>query len=564
MSRFKDRNINHSYSYLDDEQINNLYCILDKYLSDNKKTIEQIIANDECEYKVITPNESIVVVIKKAKNPSSYFQIGYPFPIYSRKINKLSDKHEILIHIRGEILRKRLNENCIKKIMSYYSSSQYNLIDNTNTFLQIVKENMRSTNNNIAYIDTNSFIGDGIMELKWVDYLKEQYDKEKCFVISRNAKHIKMYYEAIDFDNFSSIKSMLNGVGTIFIADLLDAHVEIVEKFFREFHPKIPVCLIGKHTIVIPNKDGGVQIYRLNKDDSLLRAQGFQKYVDECIEPFIDFDKISVKDNKTICTSSIKVNSGVNIFVNVFSSQNAKDIDIGFIESLIKNAKEKNNVRLLFSRGLKNIEYHKEIIEKIKLIAKLNNFEGNIEIIEDNSLSELNEILKDKNVVAGISADTSISHMLTRNGMLNFTCYYYGFWDSTSEQSISCESMLSVCSKDINQIPVLLLDKDKYSCITNSIIYFIVMYSNYIQGIEKFCNYNMNAEKFNNTFQENIRIYNEMREEISEEIVNKAESLFNYRYLEKEYEQIKNNIDLSKRVFEISPLVKIINIKGEI
>ena len=560
MTRFKDNNINYKYDYLNDYQKKELYDLL--YISLNK--YDYLIENnikENLNYKVITPDKNIVIVIKKSNIASFTLYIGYPFPLYGKKIEEKYNNFEIGIYIRGNVLRDKLYCNCLEKIKRNYKNFEYKEIANCQEFKEIVKKYINDREkNNLLYIDNNSFIGDTIMELRWIDIIKNCYNIEKCNIISSNYRHIDFYYNSISDKDNELVKKYIKNAGIIFIGDLLDSNIEKTQKIFEIYKPNLPIFLLGKECVIVAKNNEILKIYKLKKENTLLLNQGFQKYLDECIEYYIE-DYRNYNNIKKINNFVINKNKEYNIFVNIFSSQ--KNKDIFFIENLIKCVKKNNNIKLLFSAGLKTIKYHSDVIEKVKKIAKILKYDNNIEIIYDKSLSDLNNILNKRNIIAGITADTSISHMLTRNGILNFTCYYYGFWDSTSEQSISCESMLSVCSSDINQVPVLLKCRDKYFDQAMSILEYIEEYIDLTNKNKFISNENKYITYFDSIFEENLIKYDKIINKIKINKRKELENLFNYKDLYEEINIIKNNFYLSKRIFEISPIIKYMNMIGE-
>jgi len=394
----------------------------------------------------------------------------------------------------------------------------------------------------MLYVDPNCFIGDSIIELCAVDILMKENVFKKVCVVSRNYRHLIGDFDIYDYKN-NNLESAMMGCDVVFISDLVDTHISNTITFINKYRPQKPIFVLGRNIIIYP-EIAKTEVYFLDKPDIFLTNQGIHNYINDYIHPFFpklltsgdDLDEETVEGKSTI-------------FINMFSSLKEKDISVEFVVQFVKKVYKDSKYKILLSMGMGDA-YSKKTVEE--LLEKLP-FECKeiVTLIKDEGLADLVKILKHYGVIAAITPDTSVSHILTRMKYLNFTIYNIGFWDNRSVLSLSTESPIGYCSKSKWQIPVL-LEKDAILEVKVEAILGI------LDAIVKKKMKNLNVPEFGNNYFQNRLLHDTLLKKIKcDKLRENICEVYDFSSFSLCYSDLKESEILINNIFEISPLIKV-------
>jgi hypothetical protein len=153
----------------------------------------------------------------------------------------------------------------------------------------------------------------------------------------------------------------------------------------------------------------------------------------------------------------MKTNSNI-IFINPFSSDSLKDLPVELVLRLSKYLITEHNFKIYISKGIENkkdILWYKNLDEKLELEKE--RITRHIKVVDDFNLSDLAKQLYNFKIVSALTADSGISHLLSRMLIPNITIYNKQFWDAESPQSLSAESPLGFCRYYLPQFPSIFM-----------------------------------------------------------------------------------------------------------
>jgi hypothetical protein len=190
------------------------------------------------------------------------------------------------------------------------------------------------------------------------------------------------------------------------------------------------------------------------------------------------------------------------------------------------------------------------VIHEISTAVHQKGLESRVKYISDSGLSDLQNQLGKYKILAAITPDTSISHMLTRCGYINFTFYHFGFWDNGSVQSIAGESPIGYCSNNQHQIPIIHfkhISNPEISRAILTIIHFLV--SGHL---------NIDVPEYEYSYFKNRAVHDSLLNKITEEELRESlYKIYNLSEFSLEYMSLQRSEELVHNLFEICPLTKI-------
>ena len=514
-----------------------------------KESIRDWFSSVDKEYCVFEESQDTVVTVCKSDVTKTVICVGYPFPIYEEEIEiEIIPNCVTKIHIRSGEFRRKQYRFFVEQMRSCYSSVVDYQINDTSDFQEAFKvavANYGGKRKKAVFCDYNRFIGDSIISLELADIIKEHFNIESLTIISSNKKHISNFYKSIEYES-EEVDKYINEADIIFFADFLDSHISLTTEIIKRYKPQGMMVLLSRNVFICPGEN--THINKLIAPDVLLTNQGIHRYLPETILPFI---------GETVDTdiSSEEINAHADhnesFFINPFSSKELKDIPIDFVQKLICKMIKNTSYRICISRGL-NGEYEQNYIEK--LMAGLpGEYHSRIEFICEENLALFSERLIESNVKWGITADTSISHMLTRMKMKNFTMYRRGFWDETSVLSMATESPLGYCGLLKYQLPII-YEENKCNEQVEAVLRIVA---------EGYMTRDIHKKRYGfseNKPGQNIENYSEILEQGMDDDYKKAiDSIFETEALFEKLSKMSNAEYLIQNVFLICPQLKLID-----
>lgn len=468
MTRFKDTTTNFNQPNLLENSISYLTRHLRSFIKRKVMVIKSIINNfikSGKDYKIYELSHSIVIVLNLSDKTNVSLNIGYPFPIYSEDITQKvkfisKDKKDVnvKIHIRGEILRKRQRNFIKKTLKNNFKSIKWLSVTNIGKFRKIsylILNRFSSKSEPWIYVDPYNFIGDSFVGLYFIDCLKRRFGLRKIIVLSDAYKHTKLFYKSYPKTN-EIFKKFYKESNIVIMPDLIDNHLGRTIKLLKVLkNENIFIFLLGRN-LIIKIKNKKCLIFHYDKNDILLRNKNIENYMNDCLFPYINFDK---KFKNITFKKIIKTKEANKIFINPHSSAPLKQIPVDLVLDITENIIQKRDATIYISKGRLNIKNNQDWIKSC--LDKLKNKEyksiiKNIIFLSDRGFADLGVKLRKLQISSALTADTAITHILSRMLIPNITIYNEDFWDCESPQSLSAESPLGFCRFYLPQYPAIL------------------------------------------------------------------------------------------------------------
>ncbi len=391
-------------------------------------------------YRNISINENLSLVIRE-KGAQKLMSLGFPFPIESYELKNIKSKKDtsILISLRGEKIRK-FQKNQLITELEKIKEVEYVEINSIQAFRKLVTkicENYRKIN----YYDPYSFLGDSYIGLYFLEKFIEKFRFKLNTIYSENYLNLRVVGRTKGYiSNLKSEKRTLN----LFL-DVLDNQWNrtkyLVKKLTKQNTPSI---ILGRDLVVLPDKLK-IRIFHFNRKNVLLKEKNIEDYMDECLDIFFKYDK-----KKPFFEKKFEE----NILINPFGSDQIKTIPLEIILDLINHfSKAYPNSKIILISGFKNSYSHILYISKLKGGLKKEN--KNVIFKNFGSFSEIYQDVIKYKISLGLTADTSISHLLNFLKIRNITFFNLERCDLESPQSLSSDSPLGFCRFGNMQYPAL-------------------------------------------------------------------------------------------------------------
>ena len=425
-----------------------LFTDLNKILEGKFETIRASVLEFEKDhdkpFHIFDLSEFSMVVLKRTNTPIHYLNIGFPFPLISKDIQFkefTTLKTSINIFLRGEPIRKIQREKytalCDKKINN---------------------ENFDTSNiaiNKIIYIDPYTFIGDSFIGLHFIEEVSKNYALTKdptIQIISRQYLELEEFYKTQPY-SLIGIHSIHSDQNTLVIMpDLIDSQFEFCYEFLKLLikKPFGAIEIVSRNLKIIKEKEKNICLHN-GRHDTLLKDSNIEDYMNECVNPINHSKKLIKLQNKTNKSNSHQ------LLINPFSSTVTKYIPVELFSKIfqkIQTQDEKTQWELVggmvgrkedffwIRDFLSNSYVEQNVGEKFKI-----KHYSNLKLL----ISKLNS----EKFKFGITADTSIAHILNMTATPQITIYNTAFWDTTSIQSLASDSPLGFSRFNINQFPVI-------------------------------------------------------------------------------------------------------------
>jgi len=487
MTKFIDKLADTRFHGLTDSEINYLLGKLESFIKNQKKSISIIVdcfQKSKKGYSIVELSDTVVMVLSPAKIKKIILNVGYPFPIFSEDrvdlLNSFVGNFEIKLFIRGEILRK-LQRNYLKKVfLGSLENKKWIVVDKIKKFRKI-STNLLKKKNKIIYIDPYHFIGDAFTGLYFLEQFRTQSNVTNIVVLSRFFRHLNLFHKSYKKD-WNTFKKMCVDDSLIIMPDLIDNHFGENLKLLRMVNNKNVVIFMPGRNLIIHYQKSKVSAYHFSGKDVLLRNKNIEDYMDDCLDPFFERQYYNYgKRNKS------RKNVVSEIFVNPYSSDYSKEIKVELFLKIAIDLIRNNNVRFIISSRYGAAKGKNDWIDKLILRTKKEEYRSllnNTIFLSDNNISDLGKKLLKRGVSCALTADTSISHVLSKLMIPNITIYNEYFWDNESRQSLSAESPLGFCRYNLPQFAAILTEKGDQN--------------NFLDGIKRGLQTLLNAAKVGN------------------------------------------------------------------
>jgi len=451
MTKFIDKLVDAEFHGINDDEISHLLHKLELFINNNLSAINIIIDNfqkSKKEYGVVELSNTILIVLNNSKKKGVTLNIGYPFPIFSESRNDLANilfgNVKINLFIRGEILRK-LQRNYLKK--SFFNASinkKWFSINKIDEFRKISTKLLKKKNR-IIYIDPYHFIGDSFTGLYFLEQFEAKTLATDIIVLSKFFMHLNLFYKSYKKDA-NTFKNICIDGDIVIMPDLIDNHFGENLKLLNIIQNKDITIFILSRSLIINYQKNKIRIYHYNKNDVLLRNKNIEDYMDDCLNPFLK--KMSLNYRKR---NEFKKDAISEIFINPYSSNPLKEIGVELFLKIAASLTSNDNIRFVISNNNGTIEKKNDWLNELILKMKKTEYRKlskNIVFLSDNSIADLGRKLLKRGISCALTADTSISHFLSKLMIPNITIYNESFWDNESAQSLSAESPLGFCRYD--------------------------------------------------------------------------------------------------------------------
>lgn len=465
MSRFNYPNIKYNPLNLEEKYISPLCKKLEMLLSQKISELNIEINNflrKEKTYEIYEISEELVVVFRKSSVFNISLNIGYPFSLCVADItNNTSFKHfkklpvDVDIHLRGEVLRKKqrlmLNNFLGKSLekVTWVSCSEPDKYRELASSL-LSKLSKRKT---WLYVDPYNFIGDSIVGLYFMDYLKKRFEVRNIEVLSSAYKHLGLFYKS--HPNKKEIFDRLCKRSSVCIMpDLIDNHFGNTLALLNGLmEVNLYIFVVGRNLIVNINNNEA-RVFHYIKPDVFLRNKNIEDYMDDCLSPYVSINKNILRE---IPVGKKYKGHSNKFFISPHSTIGLKRIPVDFVLEITRLLIRKTKGKIYISEGNKkgdDLEWTKNFShilkkEKDDLLLK------SVIFLSDKNLGDLGVKLKKLRISSVLSADTSIAHLVNRLDIPQITYYNSEFWDKDSLQSLSAESPLGFCRYTPLQYPAV-------------------------------------------------------------------------------------------------------------
>jgi len=449
------------YRDLPPERARRLADALRKYAKSKARRINSLtndFTKDYAQYRLHELSESKVFLLQKEESHDDRLCVGFPFPIFSERMPKeLCNKNvsrlgiSARLHLRGEPLRKEQRAWIKQFLQSISSDFEWHEIENLGEFRRMVRSTL-SGHGSWVYVDSYTYIGDGIIGLYFLDSFTAQRKPTNISVVSDAFIHMKKFFDTHEKTQ-ETLSHLCEKPCLIIMPDLIDSHLSRTLSLIESVHGRnVHIFLVGRN-ILIKIRGGRIVSFHYTAPDPLLRNKNIEDYMEDCLLPFIPARKgndkleVALRDRSTPGRKSY--------FINPFTSTALKDMDASLVFWITRELIRDKNSFVYISKGLKTSKDVRWVESFQSMINKDHRTRAHVHLMSFEDLSDMAEKLEKLHVGAVLTGDTSVSHLANRLGIPNVTVYRPNFWDPESVQSLTSDSPLGFCRYANFQFPAL-------------------------------------------------------------------------------------------------------------
>jgi len=444
--------------------------VLKKFINRNSQKINEDLMQfirSKKPYRNISYGDSFSLILIKEKTPEATLNIGYPFPMVSKKIKNykgiVKKGISIKFFLRGEPIRTK------QRFSLFYELSKTNIVkfinvDSMNNFRNLTK-NICKKYSTFDYFDPYTFVGDSFIGLYFVENFENILKLKLNRVYSNSYEHLSFAFNSHKFNSNKTDSYK----GLCVVGDFIDMHCKRTLPLIKKLLKNNKTIILFGRNIIIENDEENLKIYHLSFEDHLLRNQNIEDYMRSVIRPHLIPKEFSQK---------IKSLENLNVLINPFGSEEVKTIPKKFVISFTKELLGLSpSSKIILVRGLNFLEHHKRWINEIKTEIEKEGLNSKISIKSYSSLSEIARDINSKDINLGLTSDTSISHLLNFMGIINLSFFNTDRWDEKSIQSLSSDSPLGFCRYSQTEIPII-FNQRNYLFLLKDIIKLIKLIKN--------------------------------------------------------------------------------------
>ncbi|MEK6936054.1 MAG: hypothetical protein AABW67_04655 [Nanoarchaeota archaeon] len=429
--------------------------VLRRLINENSHQIDKDLmqfVNSKKIYRNISYNNSLSLILIKKNLSETTLNIGYPFPMLSKKIKNYKDMTKkgisIGFFLKGESIRTKQRLTLFYELCKEEAVKVID-IKNMDNFRDLTKK-ICNEYTTFDYFDPYTFVGDSFIGLYFIDNFKDKFKLKLNKIYSTSYKHLSFAFNSHKF-NPNKIDSCK---GLCIVGDFIDIHWNMTLPLIKQLLKKNKtIVLLGRNIILKKDKES-IKIYHLALEDHLLRNQNIEDYMRSVVKPYLISKEFPKK---------MKPLDELNILINPFGSEEIKTIPVDFVVSFIKElSKLYPNLKIILVKGLNFLEHHKKWINKIKVDLEKERLNSKISMKSYDSLSEIAQDITINKVCIGLTSDTSISHLLNFMGIINLSFFNSDRWDAESIQSLSSDSPLGFCRYYPTEIPIIFNHKNYF------------------------------------------------------------------------------------------------------
>jgi hypothetical protein len=361
-----------------------------------------------------------------AEGPS-HVHVGFPFPLASVPMD--TPGVSLQYFLRGAPVRK----------------AQREFLSETLQFPIVEVDSLPVQQGTPLYVDPYTFIGDGFLGL----YFRDAIVGKKCPVFSRSHMHMSNVEEA-----FPLTAVHIPEQGFVVMPDLIDTHLATTLASLQGAKgTNATIALVGRNMLVNMREQ---LVYWVPREDPLLMNKNIQDYMDDCLAPF-------TATRPSEPTKKLP-HDATHVLMNALSSTTAKDLSPKLFADICTTLLDEGAEHITISTGIagngKDIDWCRAFETYLR--------DPRVELRDFTNLSEMTEYMR-RNVTLGITADTSVSHLLNYLGIPNFVICREDFYDVRSLQSLAGSSPLGFTRYHSLQLPLILSKERNDSQIVSAI-----------------------------------------------------------------------------------------------
>lgn len=390
----------------------------------------------------VTPE--YMLLIRRNEQAEAIAQVGFPFGLVERDVSELSvDGYRLRLCLCGERIRS-LQRAALGEILGF-RSHDVTLPEFARICRHIVRGRQRC-----LYINPYSFLGDSFIGTYFRRVLLDATGLEPDGYYTRFPDDVRAIGDARPLED---APAWVSPDHVVLLPDLIDTHFAYTLAVLPHLMAAgAPVFLIGRNSVIDPDTKA---VHRVGGADPLLRDSNIEDYMDDCLAPFVPSEGTPQKEPGVWKARSERH----VVFLNPFASQSVRDLSVDFVLELVEASEEAGVQRVFISRGALGVM--KDRLSALEISVRLERRGGRcpVTMCQFENLGQMAELLRREQVTLGISADTSVPHLLNTVRIPAATFYNVDFWDAACVQSLSSDSPLGFCRYQAGHLPFLFNSK---------------------------------------------------------------------------------------------------------
>ncbi len=311
-----------------EETLNKLFSLLDSLITLNSNKLRKDIKRFEesqSEYRQFSYTKEVCVVLRKERNPQCNKNIGFPFPLCSKKFYVPRNRGtSVRVFLRGEpircLQRKQLKDTLAKEI-----KTKEIRVSSFKKFKELAKK-IANKYSECVHVDPYTFIGDSFIGLYFSEKISEKFNLKVRSIYSNAYTHLPSKYCAKEY----TPEALKEQHRLIIIPDLVDSHWEKTVRTIRTLVKRDNAFFVIGRNLIVTTDAKECLLYHFAREDHLLRNENIEDYMVACLLPYVGAIK------STIGEANRQTLNYANLVINPFGSEEIKTIPVNLIESILK------------------------------------------------------------------------------------------------------------------------------------------------------------------------------------------------------------------------------------